>query len=164
MRMRPQRGNALILSIIVVLVLAIIGVAVINFASREVAGSTAGRKYQALVACADAGRQQILSQFHALGTSPLSITPLNVQLTPTSQVLGGHFDSSSPGTIQVTQVTYLPQTSFGPDRGVVQNIANRIVGTGGGAKPMKVVVHCQQSGFSNTAGQLEVEFGVRFGI
>jgi len=164
MHLRRQRGSALILSVIVVTVLAIIGVAVINFASREIAGATAGRKYQALVACAEAGRQQILSQFHALGTSPLSITPLNIQLTPTNQILGGHFDTNTAAAIQVTQVTYLPQTAFGPDRGVVQNIANRIVGTGGGSKPVKVVVHCQQTGFSSSAGQLEVEFGIRYGI
>jgi len=89
---------------------------------------------------------------------------LNVQLTNQAQILGGHFDTTNPATAQVTQVTYLPQAAFGPDRGVVQNIANRIVGTGGGAKPVKVVVHCQQTGFSNAAGQLEVEFGVRFGL
>jgi len=160
---RSQRGSALVISTIVVLVVAIIGVAVIRFASREVAGATSTRQHQALVACADAGRQVLLSQFKALGASPVSLTALNLPLDARNQVVGGHVDTSG---IQVSQVTYLPESSFGPDRGVVQDITNRIVGTGGGGRPVKVVVHCQQggTGAANTGRQLEVEFGLRFGI
>jgi hypothetical protein len=147
----------------VVLVVAIIGVAVIRFASREVAGATSVRQHQALVACAEAGRQVILSQFKALGNAPVSLAPLGLSLDASNTVVGGHFDTSG---VQVSQVTYLPESSFGPDRGVVQDITNRIVGTGGGGRPVKVVVHCQQggTGAANTGRQLEVEFGLRFGI
>ena len=161
---RSQRGSALVMSIIVVLVIAVIGVAVIRFASREVAGATSSRKTQALVACADAGRQMILSQFKALGGSPVSLTALNLPMDANTRVEGGHFDTTN---VQVAQVTYLPEAAFGPDRGAVQDISNRVAGTGGGGKPMKVVVHCQQGGVTGvpTSGrQLEVEFGLRFGI
>ena len=98
---RSQRGSALVMSVLVVLVIAIIGVAVIRFASREVAGATASRKTQALVACADAGRQVIVSQFKALGISPVSLTALNMPMDANTSVVGGHYDRAG---VQVTQV------------------------------------------------------------
>jgi type II secretory pathway pseudopilin PulG len=161
---RNQRGSALVMSVIVVLVIAIIGVAVVRFASREVAGATASRKTQALVACADAGRQVLLSQFKALGLSPVSLTALNLPLDANTNVVGGHYGELG---VQVTQVVNLPGTAFGPDPGTVQDISNRVMVTGGGGKPLKVIVHCQQGGIGGdpaTGRQLEVEFGVRFGI
>lgn len=161
---RNQRGSALVMSVIVVLVIAVIGVAVVRFASREVAGATASRKTQALVACADAGRQVLLSQFKALGLSPVSLTALNLPLDANTNVVGGHYGEQG---VQVTQVVNLPGTAFGPDPGTVQDISNRVMVTGGGGKPLKVIVHCQQGGIGGdpaTGRQLEVEFGVRFGI
>src|ERR671926_139355 len=73
MYLRSQRGSALLLVYVVVLVLALVAVGLIRFASREVAGATAGEKQQALVSCAEAGRQLLLSQFHALGMPPTSL-------------------------------------------------------------------------------------------
>ena len=164
MASKSQRGSALVLSVIVVLVIAVIGVAVIRFASREVAGATASRKTQALIACADAGRQVIVSQFKALGMSPVSLTALNLPMDANTRIVGGHYDT---GGVQVTQVVNLPGSAFGPDPGAIQDISNRVLVTGGGGKPLKVVVHCQQGGIDgdpSTGRQLEVEFGIRFGI
>ena len=161
---RSQRGSALVISTIVVLVVAVIGVAVIRFASREVAGATSTRQRQALIACADAGRQVLLSQFKALGISPVSLTALNLPLDANTNIMGGHYGEQG---VQVTQVVNLPGTAFGPDPGTVQDISNRIMVTGGGGKPLKIIVHCQQGGIGGdptTGRQLEVEFGVRFGI
>jgi type II secretory pathway pseudopilin PulG len=165
MRNRSQRGSALVISIVVILVMAVIGVAMLRFGAREVAGSVALQRQQALSACADAGRQIILSQFRAVGTPPTSLPALDepIDLSTGARVIGGHYDGV--GTA-VSQVTYLPESAFGPDRGGVNSIGNRISVTGGGAKPMKVVVHCQIGGDGTpTSGrQLEVEFGLRFGI
>ena len=163
MKNHAQRGSALVMSIIVVLVIAVIGVAIIRFSSREVAGATASRKTQALAACADAGRQVIVSQFKALGISPVSLTALDLPMDANTRVVGGHYD----GNVRVTQVVSLPGTSFGPDPGAVHDISNRVLVTGGGGKPLKVIVHCQQGGVGGdplTGRQLEVEFGIRFGI
>lgn len=162
MRTRSQRGSALLLSMIVVLVIAVLGVGVINFASREVAGATAGQRQQALVACAEAGRQLLLSQFHAIGIAPASLQAFNVALDASSRAVGGHFDTAG---VQVSQVSYLPGDAFGPSN-KAPDISNRVVGWGQGGRPMKLVVHCQQAGDGTpTSGrQLEVEFGVRFGL
>ncbi|HEY7726473.1 MAG TPA: hypothetical protein VH880_14145 [Anaeromyxobacteraceae bacterium] len=170
MRRSAQRGSALLMSVIVVLVITVIGVGIIRFASREVSGATAGARHESLVACADAGRRLLLSRFHALGVAPSAIEALNVTLDSTTsaartRVIGGHIDSFDPNTVKVTQVTDLPPNAFGPTV-AVRDLTNVVFKTGGGGKPMKVVVHCQDAGDGTATGgrQLEVEFGVRFGF
>ncbi len=146
MQARWQRGSALLLTMIVVLVVTVIAVAMIRFSSRELAGATAARQNDALVACAEAGRQVFMSQFRALGISPTSLQPLNVALDGTggaTRAVGGHVDSN----VQVDQVTVLPASTFGPQPNTVRD--------------------CQDHGTASdpTSGrQLEVEFGLRFGI
>ncbi len=166
---RAPRGSALLMSVIVVLVISVIAVGIIRFASREVAGSTAGARYGALVACADAGRRLMLSQFHAVGLAPTSLSPLNRALDsslPGAQtlVVGGHVDEPA-SSVQVNQVVFLPDNAFGPSNRV-RDLSNVISLAGQGGKPIKVMVHCIDHGDGTPTGgrQLEVEFGVRFGI
>ncbi len=167
-----QRGSALLMAVIVVLVITVLGVGIIRFASREVAGSTAGARHQALVACAEAGRRLLTSQFHAVGLPPTSLQPLNVALDTggapgpgSTAAVGGHINDDPAVNVQVNQVTFLPDNSFGPSSRV-RDLSNVISLTGQGGRPLKVVVHCQDHGDGTpTSGrQLEVEFGVRFGI
>lgn len=159
MTLRSQRGSALILSLVVVLTVAVIGVAMINYASREVAGSTAGRKRQELVACAEAGRQLLLSQFKAVGAPVTSIQALGLPLDDNTMVRGGHYDG-----VNVVQVSKLPAWTAGRTRPSSINWRIR-TGELSGA-PYKVVVHCQTSGdgTQSSGRQLEIEFGVRFGL
>jgi type II secretory pathway pseudopilin PulG len=156
-----QRGSSLILSLVVVLVISVIGVAMIRFASLELAGATAGRQHQELVACAEAGRNLLLSQFKLLGTPPPLIQPLNVALDGRTQVKGGHYDDAN---VNVIQVTPLDIRSPGPSR--PSSINWRIRSSSLGGTPYKVVVHCQVGGDGTPASgrQLEVEYGLRFGL
>jgi type II secretory pathway pseudopilin PulG len=162
-----QRGSALLTSVIVILVMTVIGIGVVRFASREVAGAQAGAREQALVACADAARQLLLSQFHALGVSPVQVAALNVPLdgpaaTAHTYALGGHLGTMN---VSVDQVSYLPENAMGPSD-AIPDLTNQTAIGGQGGRPMKLVVHCQDGGDgSATSGrQLEVEFGVRFGL
>jgi hypothetical protein len=152
---------------IVVIVIAVLGVAMIRFAARELAGATAARQNDALVSCAEAGRQLILSQFRSTTISPASLTALNVPLSGaggTARVVGGHVDSN----VQVQQVVVLPGTTFGVSRNQVRDLTNVIAGAGQlGGTPYRVIVHCQDHGTAAdaTSGrQLEVEFGLKFGL
>jgi type II secretory pathway pseudopilin PulG len=170
-----QRGSALLTAVVVILVITVIGVGIIRFASREIAGSTASAKEQALIACAETARSLLLSQFHALGLQPMSLQPFNVPLdgstgSARTWAVGGHYDTaeargSTPPAVSITQVTLLPESAFGPSTRV-RDLTNVIAIAGQGGRPMKVVVHCQMGGTSDpTSGtQLEVEFGVRFGL
>jgi hypothetical protein len=172
-----QRGSALIIAVIVVLIVSVIGIGILRFAFRETAGATAGAREQALVACAESARQLLVSQFSAFGTPITSLTALNVPLDTTgagamTYAVGGHYGEGGAVTsgtgVTVTQVTYLPANAFGlANNSGVRDITNVIRGSSSqGGAPTKVVVHCQTAGDGTPASgrQLEVEFGVRFGL
>lgn len=178
---RQSRGAVLLVAVIVILIIAVIGVGILRIGNREVAGSMANARQKALVACADAARQLIVSRFHALGLAPTSLEPLNLPLDGSGQaartwVVGGHVDEDpdpsipSPvdatrGLVQVNQVSLLPDNAFGPSSAVREE-SNVIALAGQGGRPLKVVVHCVDHGDATRQGgrQLEVEFGVRFGL
>ncbi len=162
-----DRGSALVMTVVVVLVVTIIGVGVINFASRDVAGAYAGARRQALVACAESARQLLISKFHAVGLAPTSLQALNVPLdgqlgSAQTLAIGGHVDELN---VQVSQVLLLPDTAFGPTTRV-RDLTNIVSVTGQGGRPLRVVVHCVDHGDGTATGgrQLEIEFGVRFGL
>ena len=176
---RAQRGAALILAVIVILVVTVIGVGMLRVGTREMAGAGAGARRQAVVACAEAARQLLLSRFHALGLAPTSLDPLNVPLDSAAgdaQVfaVGGHIGQdptlASPTDptrteVQISQVTSLPENAFGPTNSV-RDDSNIVSRSGQGGKPIKVTVHCVDHGDGTPTGgrQLEIEFGVRFGL
>ena len=161
-KLRSQRGSGILLAILVVFVITIVAVGVIRFSARELAGAYAGRHQDAVVACAEAGRQLLLSQFRAFGISPVQLTAVNVALDPNTRVLGGHVDAN------VQQVVVLPTGTFGPSPFGMQDRSNVIRGTGSdfSGTPYKVIVHCQDHGDGTLASgrQVEVEFGLRFGL
>lgn len=153
---RSQRGSGLLLAVIVVLVITVVGIGVLRFASRELAGADAGRKHEALVQCADAGRELLLSQFRLAGMAPTELTPLNVQLDTAGNVFarGGHIGTIGVGQVELLNVADSDVESSGD----ITNIANpQFAGKKG--KPYRTVVHCDDHG-----RELEVEFRVRFGL
>lgn len=168
MNVRSERGSGLLLAMIVVCVITAVAVGVIRFSAREVAGSFAGRHRDALAACAEAGRQLLLSRFRVVGLAPTSIQALNVTLDAGTgtQILGGHYASAPPApTVNVQQIVTLPAGSMGPNPFSMQDRTGKIRGSGSdfGGTPYKVVVRCSEgTGLSNR--QLEVEFSVRFGL
>jgi type II secretory pathway pseudopilin PulG len=168
---RRQRGAALILAVIVIMLAAVIGVGVLRIGQREVAGASAAARRQALVSCAEAARQLLVSQLHALGADPTTLTALNLPLDGTAggtaRAVGGHIgeDPTAPTQVQVTQITKLPPSAFGPPS-AVSDLSNVIVNSSVGGNPYKVTAHCVDHGDGTPAGgrQLEIEFGVRFGL
>jgi hypothetical protein len=159
MNRRAERGSGILLAIIALLVIALVVAGVLRFTSRELAGAHAGRQADALVACAEAGRQLLMSQFRSLGVAPTQLEALNVPLDRaggSTSVVGGHIDG-----VQVEQVTVLPLGSFGSERRNTRDITNIAFPSLSplGGTPYRLVVHCVDHG-----RQLEVEFGVRFGL
>jgi hypothetical protein len=159
MTQRSQRGSALLFTLLVIAAVLAVAVAMIRYSSLELSAATAGRKQQELVSCAEAGRALLLSKFKLLGAPVTEIQPLNVALDSRTQLRAGHYDGTS-----VVQVSPLPAWAAGPARPSTGNW--RIQAESLGGTPYKVVVHCQVAGDgSPTSGrQLEVEFGIRFGL
>jgi hypothetical protein len=164
-----ERGSALIIATIVVLVIAVIGVGMTRFTQRQVAGALAGQRNDLVSACAEAARKLLQSRFHALGQSPLEVEVLDVVLDgPSGRVraVGGHIDADpSKPLVEVKQVEQDNRMIVDEIRG--DDLSNRIVDTTGtGGSPYRVMVHCQEGDLSSpTSGrQLEIEFGVKFGL
>ena len=101
---RHPRGSALLIAIIAVLVVSVIGIGIIRFAYREVAGAGAVAREQAMVACTQAAQRLMASRFHALGTDPTLIPMFDVPLSANATVRGGHYGDTNAATIQSMQV------------------------------------------------------------
>lgn len=169
---REPRGSALLIASIAMIIIAVIGVALVRFTQREAAGATAAERAEMLASCAEAGRGLLLSQLHALGADPKTITVLGadgVLLDGPSgrmRAMGGHIGEDPAVDVTVVQVEDLPSNSLGPQKKVFET-SNRISKFGSmGGTPMKVTVHCQDGDLSGptTGRQLELEFGVLFGL
>jgi len=166
-----QRGSALLTAVVVVLVITVIGVGIVRFSARELAGAIATAQEQALVACAEAARQKLVAQFHALGFKPTSLEALSGTAlgsttgSGSTYAVGGHYDAdygTDTGKVQIVvdQVSYLSDKAFGPTTSV-QDLTNSVPLIGQGGKPVRVVVHCVDGA---SGRQLEMEFGIRFGL
>jgi Tfp pilus assembly protein PilX len=169
MRLRlNQRGSSLVMSMIVVLVIAAIGVAVVRYGSREVAGATAGRKEAALASCAEAARSLLMSQWKLLGAHGVTAPALNVLLDSASntRVQGGHYgqDPTSSGYWNAASQTWVNNIQVIPldpltvgSSYQMSDLTNRMADP---VRSYRVVAHCTQG----DGRQAEVEFGVQYGL
>jgi Tfp pilus assembly protein PilX len=155
---RAERGSALLLAVMLVLILSVVGLAIANRAANEGDSVAAKRHHDASVSCADAARELLMSQFTAFGTSPTEMVLNSVVSDRTLRT--GHYDQ-----VNVTSVVAesgVAQANFG-----VSDVSNRIARTGMGGQVYRMTVVCQTG--TATAGQpaprqSEVEYLVRFGL
>lgn len=165
-----ERGSSLVVAVLVILIIAVIGVGMVRFTQRETAGALAGQRADMVSACAAAAQKLLLSRFHLLGVQPTDIAVLNVKLdgTPGRTVaLGGHIgaDPTQP-LATIKQVENLPPTSVVNRQAMSDETNYSSQMGGGGGQLLKITVHCQAGDTSSpTSGrQLEIEYGVNFGL
>ncbi|HYS08454.1 MAG TPA: hypothetical protein VEP66_06905 [Myxococcales bacterium] len=157
--MRPahnkhDRGSALILAMILMIALAVIGVAIVNRTSREVDAVASKRHWDRSSSCAEGARQMLLSQFRAYGVSLV-----NLQLQKRvgdQQYASGHYDNFN--------VTSISEAGGTPGGAVGGDAANRITKRSGGlgGKGYRLTVVCRDNALATH--QQEVEFLVNFGF
>jgi Tfp pilus assembly protein PilX len=166
-----QRGSALIIAIIVMLIIAVIGVGLLRFTQRSVAFAVGGPRHKAVVSCAQSARALIESKFHLLGRDPTEVQVLNERLDGPQgrmRAMGGHIDSDpTQPLVVVKQVEVLPTnavSNIDTGTGDLTNIIGGLNAVGG--RPLKVTVHCQEGDSTSfTSGrQVEIEYGIRFGL
>jgi len=111
----------------------------------------------------------------SIGTQPAEIGVLDVRLDGPGgrqRALGGHIDGDpSQPLVTIRQVEGLPsQATFNGAEmaGDTTNLllSNTSEAGAGAGQLLKITVHCQEGDLSNsTSGrQMEIEFGVRFGL
>jgi len=167
---RNQRGSVLLLAIILVVVLGLLASAAISFSRSELGAARTMRTGDELAACADVGRQYLLSKFRLFNMAPQSMsvtTPSNNAgtsgCTPGSIAMGqrcvmsGHMGDNST-VVQAVRATASGDRSTKNARDLTNSGAG--AGTLGGTD-YQVVVHCLDS---ETKRETEVEFVVRFGL
>jgi hypothetical protein len=151
---RHDRGSALIVAMILMILLAVIGVALVNRTTREVDAVASKRHWDRAMSCAEGARQMLLSQFRAYG-----VNLVNLQLQKQvgdQQYASGHYDAFN--------VTSVEEAGGTPGGGVAGDAANRITKRSGGlgGKGYRLTVVCRDNG--QATHQQEVEFLVNFGF
>jgi Tfp pilus assembly protein PilX len=152
----PPRGSSLLNVLVITTVLSIVMLAFLQKGSNDNAASAAQRAATRSSICAEAGRELLLSQFRAYGTTP---TQLTLSTTINDQNLSsGHYNQFAIKSI--TAVTTLASAGFG-----ASDMSNRIARTGLGGQAYRMVVVCSSSNAGDAgAHQSEVEYLVRFGL
>src|SRR5262249_22770278 len=149
----PSRGGALLNVLIVVNVLSVIGLDFLRKGRKGSGASSAQRAALRSATCAEAGRELLLSQFRAYGTTPTQLT-LNAALNDQT-VSTGHYNQFAIKSI--TAVTGVSSAGLG-----VSDMSNRIARTGMAGRLYRVLVVCSSSAAGSR--QNEVEYLVRFGL
>lgn len=169
-RRRAERGSALVLAVVLVVVLGVVGLAVVTRANKDTDAVLAKRQYDQSVACADTARELLMSQFRAYGVSPLDLT-LKTKVGDKTLASGHYADSAqggaAPYTVSGASVKSVEVAAgSGANATGVTDIANRIgrVGLGGAVYRFTVVCSAPAPGGSGEARKNEVEYLVRFGL
>jgi len=156
--MRPaakhDRGSALIVAMILMIVLAVVGLAVVKRTGREVDAVASKRHWDRAMSCAEGARQMLLSQFRTFG---VALGSLQLQRQVGDQTYAsGHYDNFN--------VSSVVEAGGTPGGIVGSDAANRITRRSGGlgGKGYRFTVVCSDS--ANTTHQQEVEFLVNFGF
>lgn len=170
MTKRPgTHGSVLLLVVVLLAVISLLAAAAVTFSHNELGAARNERSGDELLACADAGRQYMLSRFSLLDGSPTELSPVNVDMNAAGAVncpdggtppegkrcvRSGHINE-----VSVSGITPV-ETKAGGDKRALRDLANSVGKTTFGGVPHKITVHCVDENGRGT----EVEFVVRFGL
>src|SRR3989442_12343476 len=88
---KHDRGSALIVSMILMIVLAVVGIALVNRTTREVDAVASKRHWDRSMSCAEGARQMLMSQFRAYGVNLVNLQ-MQKQIGD-QQYASGHYDN-----------------------------------------------------------------------
>jgi hypothetical protein len=151
---RHDRGSALIVSMILMIVLAVVGLALVKRTTSEVDAVASKRHWDRAMSCAEGARQMLLSQFRAYGVNLVNLQ-LQKQIGD-QQYASGHYDSFN--------VSSVAEAGGTPGGAVGGDASNRITRRSGGlgGKGWRMTVVCRDN--AAATHQQEVEFLVNFGF
>ncbi|MGZ3459946.1 MAG: hypothetical protein ACXU86_15745, partial [Archangium sp.] len=81
-----RRGSVLLLVVVLLAVISLLAAAAVAFSHSELGAARNERSGDELLACADAGRQYMLSRFSLLDGAPVDLAPVNVDLNAAGAV------------------------------------------------------------------------------
>jgi hypothetical protein len=164
-----RRGSVLLLVVVLLAVISLLAAAAVSFSHSELGAARNERSGDELLACADAGRQYMLSRFDFLNGAPVELSAVNVDLNaagasdcPSTGDVPEHSRcarSGHMGQMTVSGITAVESTAGG-NRRALRDLSNTVGKSTLGGVPHKITVHCVDENGRGT----EVEFVVRFGL
>jgi hypothetical protein len=155
-----ERGSALVMTMILIGVLLVIGVATVSLSSQERNNAGAKARLDFARACGNAAQGQIWSELAAAGLGYLgsnaTISPL--RLADGTQLAAGHYGADA-GSVTVSNIVFSTQaTGSNPlaDRDYTSSIVARSIGG--------TVYAIQARCIDPSGNEVEVEFAVRFAL
>lgn len=157
---RSERGNTLLISMVLFVVLAILVVGSISLSGVEVGAANAKLDYDNLTACARGGRELLLSQFKLSSAQPTKIDVLMPGPGNDLRIASGHYGDVLPADGAGAGLTFKlrPLNQAGTDTGA-EDISNKIMG-GAATNPSTYTVVCED----RRGKRYELEFTLRFGF
>jgi Tfp pilus assembly protein PilV len=159
-----KRGNTLLISMILLGVLSVIGVAAVSLSARERQNASAQRRYQMLVECANAAQAKIWAELARYGPGYLtSANPVTEVVMPDGTRIASpaHYDFDGGSAPMVKDVVFTVQEGAGGGPTGERDCTNQACSmTGGAATPYGVVAHCVDAG----GREYEVELAFRLGL
>jgi hypothetical protein len=167
------RGTVLLLVSVLLLVITVLALAAIGFSNSERTASSGFRSSEELAACAETGRQYLLSRFRLFGQAPTQLSATDVRLDQPGLPACEESDGTLPkdpdvrcirsghiGQVDVVGVRSLSRTALGNTKNAF-DLTNRIAPASSlGGQTYHVVVHCRDG----RGAESEVEFTLRFGL
>src|SRR5438445_2818411 len=97
LRNRHDRGSALVIAMILMVVLAVVGLAIVKRTSREVDAVASKRHWDRAMSCAEGARQMLLSQFRTYG---VALGSLQLSRDVGDQTYAsGHYDNFAASSV-----------------------------------------------------------------
>jgi type II secretory pathway pseudopilin PulG len=159
-----QRGSTLVVSMILLGVLMVIGVAAVSLSSRERQSADAQKRYQLLVECANAAQAKIWAEIARWGPGYLSSgRPVTSIVLPDGTKLESpaHYAAGSPPTPQIKDIVFTVPQGAGGGPVVERDCTNQACSTAAaGGTPFGVLAHCVDA----AGREYEVELAFRLGI
>lgn len=167
-----RRGSVLLLVVVLLAVIGLLAAAAVSFSQSELGAARNERSGDELLACADAGRQYMLSRFDQQGL-PSELKAVNVDVNsvgipncPTDGTVtkdercarSGHIGSKWVVT-DLSGVTAVASNAGG-NKHALRDLTNTAGRSTLDGVPYKITVHCVDDIGRGT----EVEFVVRFGL
>jgi type II secretory pathway pseudopilin PulG len=161
------RGSVLLLVVVLLAVISLLAAAAVTFSQSELGAARNERSGDELLACADAGRQFMLTNFKTLGSTLQPSINVDINSAGLSDcppgsvpegkrcVRSGHIGQK----VAVSGITPV-DSKAGGDRRNMRDLTNTVGKTTLGGAPHKITVHCLDENGRGT----EVEFVVRFGL
>ena len=164
-KLRPARGNALLITVIALAVLMILVVGAIRFTATN--RLSAGSKLNAdrVAACADTARRALLAKLRVFGMPVKSLTlatetiPDNPDPAKQSKIRTAHYGATA-ATATIVEVSSATMSGAASAVRGMSNVAPGSLSLGG--QYFRVVVLCQEAAPSTR--EAEMEFVFRYGI